>query len=330
MPRLIEAEPAQVRAIYRESHALWGAGLSLDDYIGLWEDLRATAWARRHARFLVWQDDDGSILSSLKLYTPPARVLGREGRAAVLGAIFTPRELRRRGHATGLIAEVLRLREAAGDDWSFLFSDIGTDYYRGFGYEALRAEEQWGTLSRGRRLGRAADRLRVRDYADADLPDLMRAHEAFARTLPLAIVRDRDHWHFLRVRAESYFRRVADPAVRERVLVAEGEDGFVGYAFTVEGRGEWNLREVGAVDGTLQTMAAVLHAAGTDALRSGMRRFYGWLPPGLDRELDRLGWAARSGPRRRARPMVRGLAAGREALRPSSFLAGFIPYQDQF
>ena len=94
MPTLAEADRRQVLEIYRQSHSLWGIGLSPADYVALWDDISATEWARRNAEFLVWGDGSGRILSSLKLYRPRVRVLGREMRAAVLGAVFTPPNLR--------------------------------------------------------------------------------------------------------------------------------------------------------------------------------------------------------------------------------------------
>ena len=36
------ASPSEIEAIYRESHALWGAGLSYSDYVEFWADVRET------------------------------------------------------------------------------------------------------------------------------------------------------------------------------------------------------------------------------------------------------------------------------------------------
>ena len=80
-------------AIYRESHAVWGAGLTPENYSGLWDEISRTPWAQRFARFLVWADEPQQVLSSLKLYRPLVRVLGRTARTTVLSAIFTSRAL---------------------------------------------------------------------------------------------------------------------------------------------------------------------------------------------------------------------------------------------
>ena len=86
MPRLVEAEDRHIERIYRESHALWGVGLSRRDYRELWDEIRATPWGREHARFYAWLDDDGTLLSSLKAYRPMLQLL--EHRPYRLFAIF--------------------------------------------------------------------------------------------------------------------------------------------------------------------------------------------------------------------------------------------------
>ena len=59
MPRLAVANPRQVEQVYRESYDLWGAGLSRQDYLALWNELSRTDWAAKHARFHVWVDEEG-------------------------------------------------------------------------------------------------------------------------------------------------------------------------------------------------------------------------------------------------------------------------------
>jgi len=114
VPFLSPAREDQLDAIYRESHGLWGSGLSLDDYRGLWRELMRTPWARRHAGLHVWIDDEGTVLSSVKLYRPQLGVGGRVQRATVIGALFTPAAQRRRGHASALLRAVLDRARAGG------------------------------------------------------------------------------------------------------------------------------------------------------------------------------------------------------------------------
>ena len=142
------------------------------------------------------------------------------------------------------------------------------------------------------------------------------------------MVRDADHWQFLQVRSDSYFRRLADPRVSQHGQVALRDGRFAGYLSTVEGRGNWNLREIGAKDGDVGAMATIFQLGAVAARRSGLRRFYGWLPAEL---IDRLShYRVRSGPRIRALPMVLPLDGPTDLSPLRSTQAAYFPYHDQF
>ena len=325
MARLVVAEEAHVDRIYSESYGLWGAGLSRDDYLGLWRDVAGTPWAQKFARFLVWLDDEGRILSSLKLYHPLLRVGETTSRCCVLGAVFTPRARRREGHATALVQAVLERGARSGTPVAMLFSDIGTAYYEALGFRALPADEQWGDLPPPQ-AGRTG--IRLHSMQDDDREAVRLALDRSSAARPFCFVRDAEHWEFVWVRTRSFFERLRDPRIVHRCRVAERDGVVVGYLVTIEGRGEWNVREVGATDGEPETMRAILERGLEEAVQSGLGRFYGWLPPEL---LPLLGhWNVKSRPRRAALPMIRPLA-GDVDLQPLALPgAGFLPYQDQF
>jgi GNAT superfamily N-acetyltransferase len=326
-PRLARARPDEIASIYRQSHALWGAGLALADYRGLWDDLHRTAWGSRHAEFCVWvRDGERRVLSSLKLYRPRIRIAGETGRATVLGAVFTPPALRGRSHASAMVAAALDLARRRGDVAALLFTDIGTAWYGSFGFTALPAEEQWGVLSHH---GSASGPGWTLDaMEERDLPAVMEAWRASSEARPLAFLRDREHWEFLRVRSVRFFARLADPDLRQRWIVARRDGRFAGYLVTVEGRGEWNVREVGSATGDAASMAEIVRVGAARAWREGLRGFYGWLPPSVAARLRDAGVRSRS--RSRAQPMVLPLVSG---IDPGAFATaedGFIPFQDQF
>jgi predicted N-acetyltransferase YhbS len=324
MSRLAVAQQSQIDAIHRESHALWGAGLSLGDYGALWAEVAGTPWAIEHARFCVWLDEEGRVLSSLKLYRPLIGLQSEVRRGCVLGAIFTPRAERRRGHAARMVRRAVDDARREGACVAMLYSDIGVEYYGALGFRALPAEEQWGSLTRQR----AEAGLRLRDMAPDDLPTVRRLHDEFCRGRSIAMVRDPEHWEFLRVRSAGYFSRLADRDIRQRWRVAERDGRVVGYLIAVEGRGEWSVREVGAESGDPGVMASVLRAGAFDARRSGLRRFYAWLP----REVISLlsDWEIRSQPRRRAVPMILPLEGRIDLGALGTVSAAYLPYQDQF
>jgi len=326
MPRLVVAEPSQVQRIYRESHALWGAGLTRLDYLELWDEVRSTPWGRENARFYVWLGSGDEILSSLKIYRPRLQLQGESRRAIVLGAIFTPRAQRRRGHAAAALRAAIEVGHDMGANAAILFSDIGTNYYEALGFRELPAEEQWGPLRV------PADRSRqdwaLRDMQPDDLPAMIEMHDAFCAERRFAFLRDQRHWEFIRTRAFSFFERLGSAHVRQRWRVAECDGRVVGYLITVEGRGEWSVREVGARGGEFEGMARVLSLGVAAAAHSGLRRFYAWLPREL---LDHLeDWEIRSGSRRGAVPMLLPLTGVIEIPALQVPGAAYVPYQDQF
>jgi predicted N-acetyltransferase YhbS len=326
MQRLALADQAQVESIYRESHALWGAGLTFRDYREMWDEISRTPWAVRNAAFHVWRDDDGPVLSSLKLYRPLVRIGGTNARCSVLGAIFTPVARRGKGHASAMLRAVIRESRRRGDRLCLLFSDIGRPFYRALGFRSLPAEEHWGNLPpRG---GCAAPGWRVRALRTEDLPLVRQAHEASSLRRPLALVRDATHWDFLLARSDSFFRRLRDFRVRPRFLAAIRGERVCGYLISVEGQGEWNLREVGSIDGDPATLAAIFRTGARRARGRGLRRFYGWLPPELVPQLD--DWSLHAQHRRRALPMVRLLDPTIDLDRLRDPQTAFVPYQDQF
>jgi len=326
MPRLALATTDQVEEIYRESHALWGAGLELEDYVALWREISAIPWSRQHARFLVWLNDEGMILSSMKLYRPLFRAGGRTARAGVLGAIFTPALLRGRGHASEMVRAVIERCRGNGEPLVLLFSDIGTAFYRTFGFRPLPAEEQWGALPRS--APELFEGWRLRPFEREDMASIYRAHDAFIDQMALAMVRDEGHWHFLRERSRGYFERLKDRRIRQNFTVAMQHDRFAGYLMAVEGHGEWNVREVGAVGGDPGKMAVILRMGASEARRCGLRRFYGWFPREVVELLE--DWQINNRARHRSVPMILPLDERVDAAFLDGPQAPFIPYHDQF
>ncbi len=320
---LRRADDREIEAVSRESHALWGAGLDIDGYIGLWSDLRATRWGSRWFEHLVWRGDEG-ILSSLKLYRPLARVHGRDVRVAGIGAVFTPVALRRHGHAAAMIREVIEQARVRGDGVSLLFSDIDAEYYAALGFRLLPSSESWGRLARHS----GAAGVRFRPMTPEDLDEVRRMHDEAAASREFAVVRDRDLWEFLIARARGFYSRFdgSDLSGRYRIAMVDGR--IAGYLIAVEGHGQWVVREVGAAGADLGLMADILRAGSADAYSLGIRQVYGWFPRDLIALLPE--WKIRSEPRRHALPMVL-------ALDPRLDLSGlekgegpFIPFLDQF
>jgi len=325
VPRLIVPSSEQIRAVLRESHTLWGAGLSIDSYVAMWEELADSPWGRDWYSWRAWVAEDGRVLSSLKLYRPNMRLGDVVARARAIGAVFTPREHRRRGYAACLIREVLAEQPDATREPGFLFTDIGVDYYTSFGFAALPCEDVLGTLAATRR---ATHGLTLRAMTVDDLDEVGRAHERTCSDRPIAILRDRAHWEFLLLRAASFFRRIDGSGLDRRFMIAETPHGPLGYLVGVLGPGEWNVREAAAFDGDPATLARILAAGGEDAYAAGARTVWGWIPRSWWSLVP--AWRLHLQPRLRAIPMIR---APRDCEIPAaldSAEGAYISYLDQF
>lgn len=326
MPKLTVARPDQIRFVLGHSHALWGAGLSLEDYREMWEDLRRTPWGERWFTYQVLSGEDGAVLSSLKLYRPEIRIGRRRSRVCAIGAVFTPPAERGRGYAAELIRLVVAESRARGDTPALLFSDIGTAYYEALGFRRFPADEALGTLSGA--LPSPDEGLTLRPMREDDVPEVVETHRAWCEGRPVALLRDADHWRFILRRAETYFARLdgSDLAGRFRIAVRRGR--FAGYLVAVDGADEWSVREAGAVEGDPGTLASILRRGAFEARERGMRRVHGWLPAGYEALVPE--WRLRREPRRAATPMALPLD---EHTGPELFASPdevFFPYLDQF
>lgn len=325
MPRLALASSDQIDALYRESHALWGAGLTLRDYREVWSEMADIPWARAHLRYLVWIDDDENLLSSLKLYRPRARLLGRHGRVTGIGAVFTPRRRRKRGHASEMIRRVLAEARQRGDLAALLFSDVGTGFYGALGFSALPAQEAWGEI---RRPPPPPAGWSLRPLEPAHFEDVLRVHAEGARTRRFAIIRDAEYWQFLLERSRRFFARLDGSDLSLRFQVALRDGVFAGHLVTVDSGDVWIVREVEACGEDPAAVAAILSLGAGQARSRGLRRLYAWLPRELAAALR--GFRVQFGPRTRAIPMIQRLDGGpaRQVLGEPGTV--FIPYLDQF
>jgi hypothetical protein len=326
LPRLRPARRDEIAAILRESHGLWGAGLTYSAYLEMWLELLETPWGKRRFRHLVFVERDGSVLSSLKLYRPAVRLFDRVGTAAVIGAVFTPRSLRGRGHAAATIRAVLADARKAGDPLALLFSDIGVPYYAALGFHEVPAEESSGTLA-----GAAPPPAgwELRPMVPDDLPEVIRAHDDDCARRPFAVLRDREHWEFLLARAAGYFSRLDGSDLARRYRVAVYDRHFAGYLVALEGQqGAWLVREVGAPGADPGALSAILRLGAAEARRAGLRKVYGWFPPEAAEWVPE--WRLDRTPRRTAIPMLLPLDGATSLSDLDAPGASFVPYLDQF
>src|SRR5687768_673007 len=139
--RLVPADGPLLERILDYTYPPWNEGLTREAY-GKWNGAQLrTPWGRDHLQRFALVDDAGALLASAKRYRLDARLDGRDVRMAGIGAVFTPPELRGRGHASRLIELLLERERQEGAVIASLFSEIGEAFYSRLGFVYVPVDE---------------------------------------------------------------------------------------------------------------------------------------------------------------------------------------------
>lgn len=230
---LVDASEQDIEFVLAGTAALWSDGLDQAAYAGFIHTLRRSAWARTGAyRFVALRDDDGRVLSAMKLYRLKARAGGREVTLGGVGAVFTPPALRGRGHAARLIEEVHREMAARGDEASLLYSEIGAGYYERLGYRALDpCAARLGVPSGGEAAAPTASLRRVEPGEAPEGIVALRAAEDAG--VSFALARDPAYWEQLRLRVEIPERHLGTARWESRLMVDERGGATRGFLWSL-------------------------------------------------------------------------------------------------
>ncbi len=206
-------------AYFRAIQPIWGGGLSADRFQLFQRRLADAMEAKDRYRLLGWFVE-GELVSGMKAYDLRGTFEGKPLHLLGVGAVFTPVELRRRGHAAAMLRAVLGEWAAQGAHASVLFSDIGPRYYERLGFRVLDSRECTVEASE---LPRPAGGVRPAVAGDETLMSrLFAAARGDAHRFALA----RDGWtlrfQLRRLRELARARGVGEP---EWGLVAEGRFG---------------------------------------------------------------------------------------------------------
>ena len=239
-------------AYFRGIQPIWGGGLSEDRFQLFQRRLADAPEARERYRLLGWFVK-GTLTAAMKAYDLRATCAARPLRVLGVGAVFTPPELRRRGHAATMLRAVMDEYASRGGQAAVLFSDIGVRYYERLGFRALESREcTVGAAELPRLPGSSRPAL----AGDEPLMTRLFAASRGDRTFALA----RDGWtlrfQLRRLRELARARGTGEP---EWGLIAEGRSGE-GAAMVRLGRDS-----VDVLDAAWTTDAA------RDCVLSGMR-----------------------------------------------------------
>jgi GNAT superfamily N-acetyltransferase len=265
-----------VRDVLPRSQSLWAGARTLEEYVAEFEAAAASAWGRRRFR-TVGLRVEGELVASCKRYERLLRCGERRYRAAGIGAVFTPPELRGRGYATALLGAFLDAERAAGTDLAYLFSDTHPAFYERLGFAALPSR----TISL-RADALPAERVEVAALGTHDEGAVRRVFDALDTRRPFALARTPLDWEWQRMRAASREHAGGDVRLgvrRGRALLAyvagrrvPDADAFVLDEFAF------------ARDDDRALIAPLLRAAAGD-----LRTVRGWLPPAVARDALRRG-----------------------------------------
>ena len=251
---LVSATGTLLQQILDDTYALWHEGLSRRAYGQLNAAQLKTPWGSTHLQRMALVDGSGALLSSAKRYVFEARLDGRPVRVCGIGAVFTPPDRRRCGHATALIQQIVEQERAAGADVALLFSEIGTAFYTKLGFQPVPVDE---VTVRVRQKGGAPAML-VRAGHESDLPALAAMHTVRSAGARFALERGPSLLHFLLVKKRLYAG--LGPGGARQVEFFAVEEGATAVAYVILSTTPygWTLDEAGDRDPAGARLGALL------------------------------------------------------------------------
>jgi GNAT superfamily N-acetyltransferase len=260
-----------VRQVLPLSGTLWAGARTFDEYVAEFRATAGSGWGKRRFR-TVGLRVGGALVASCKRYERELRCGERTYRAAGIGAVFTPEELRGRGYATALIAAFLDAERDAGTDLAYLFSDLHPAFYARLGFVALPSRTialRADTLP--------ADRIEVAVLSGDDAPAVRRVFDALDTRRPFAFARRPLDWEWQRLRAASGER--AAQLIRLGVRRGRSLGAYVAGR-RIPAADAFVLEELAfAREDDARYVAPLLRAGAGD-----LRTIRGWLPPAVARE----------------------------------------------
>lgn len=280
MPGVVPATGALLERILDETFPQWGEGLDRTGYARYNAAQLRTPWgaSQLHRVALV---DGSEWLASAKVYRLRACLDGRETLLIGLGAVFTPRRHRRRGHASELIGRLLSSAAGEGYRLAVLFSEIRPGYYERFGFRPVPLAQVLLGVAPGSfsRPGSRPPGIVMREGEARDLGAVADMNAIQAGGFRFSLIRDPGYIAY----AHSKKRLLAAcgrPGYRQVQFCVAEEGGRAGaYVVVLETGDHWMVTECGDRDPTGARAGALLQAM---LARPGRRpQVRAWLPPGF-------------------------------------------------
>lgn len=182
------ANESDLAVVFSNVFDCWPHANSLHEHISK----RLQSPQHRYAKWLVGSVEN-KIVSSLGVYPFEYLINSKNLKACGIGAVHTVAEYRARGYARKMFTYLHEYMKAQDIKLSFLFSDIGVDYYSALGYKELKLdhynhERKKEKSSTHFRLSESFDWSQYREFYDRK--DLYKS----------TIHRSLKHWRWLEAR----------------------------------------------------------------------------------------------------------------------------------
>ena len=277
--RLVPASGATLTTILDQTFPLWGEGLSRRGYEQWNLAQQQTPWGRRHLTRLALVDGD-TVVATAKRYDLTMTIDGRATRTLGIGAVFTPKALRGRGHATAIVQAMEDAARADGVEASLLFSEIGSAFYEKLGFTTVPVQ----TVDIAVASGEGAPAMLVRSGEERDAEHVAAMHVARATDYTVALLPDAAQIMYSVVKKRLFVG--LHPSRRRRIEFFVAEEGHQAVAYlllyvSTESPGAqevWSIEAWGDRDPSGARVGAMLQAliARSPAATPALVR--GWWP----------------------------------------------------
>ena len=272
--RLAELVPDDYAAhVLPLSAGMWAGRRDEATYIRQTVEIARSPYGKRSYRTIGAYDGD-ELVASCKVYRRTLHRNGRQVRAIGFGAVFTPPEMRGRGYASAMLAMMCDRGRAAGDDLTYLFSDIKPAFYAALGFVELPSR-----LISLRADGLPGDRIAVEPLGERDWPAIARCFAAANAARTWGFERDATVWNWIRLRIKHGSEH---PVGSQCNLAVRRGRSIAAYILGVRApeHDAYIVDEYGYADAKDAALVSALLRAGAGDLR----RVVGWLPPAGARE----------------------------------------------
>ncbi|SMQ78048.1 hypothetical protein SAMN05444673_3213 [Bacillus sp. OV166] len=132
-----EARSEDMKVVYMMGYDVWGENMLSKDYLTMCQD---SSKYKRGKWYVLEETETKELLSSLIVYelNPSENLIVRG-----IGSIASPLHLRKKGYASLLINAVINgLEQKENCNNFFLYSEIGSDFYKKFNFIEIPASKQ--------------------------------------------------------------------------------------------------------------------------------------------------------------------------------------------